>query len=183
MWTDDKPTMVLTFYGHAQVIDKIVINSFDPEKRSDFTSEDVAKSYCRNINVLELKEDSWIHAKIVPINTPLYLKTFLPFAFSTVMLELDDLALQKLVKSVETRDLAGALKDVGDDVLEKVRKNMSNQAAQVLKEDMEYLGSTVRPDFIKKCRDSILDNIRYLEAVGEIAIYPSNGIPQGDAHE
>jgi hypothetical protein len=44
------------------------------------------------VNSLELKDDSWIFAKILSENTQYALKAFVPLKFSDVIVKLDDRA-------------------------------------------------------------------------------------------
>ncbi|MGA3561459.1 FliG C-terminal domain-containing protein, partial [Lactiplantibacillus plantarum] len=56
------------------------------------------------------------------------------FMFEDVV-HLDDRAVQLVVRQVETADLATALKGVGQDVLDKITRNLSERAAENLGEE------------------------------------------------
>ena len=62
------------------------------------------------------------------------------FVFEDLLL-VDDKGLQKLLRSVETRDLAVALKGATEQVKEKIFKNMSERAGEMVADEIEAVGS------------------------------------------
>jgi flagellar motor switch protein FliG len=92
----------------------------------------------------------------------------LMFVFEDVI-QLDDRAIQRILREVETKDLAMALKGSNDDVRKKVFKNMSERAATMLKDDMDYMGPARARDVQEK-QSNIVNIIRALESAGEIVI-------------
>ena len=90
------------------------------------------------------------------------------FVFEDIIL-LDDRAVQQVLKSVESKDLSLALKGSSEDVSEKVFKNMSKRAADMLREDMEFAGP-VRVKDVQESQQRIVAVIRKLEETGEIVI-------------
>lgn len=56
--------------------------------------------------------------------------------------DLDDRAIQKMLREVDTSDLAVALYDGTDEVKDRVFRNMSKRAQELLKEEIKYLGTT-----------------------------------------
>ncbi|MDO5307276.1 MAG: flagellar motor switch protein FliG [bacterium] len=92
----------------------------------------------------------------------------LMFVFEDIVI-LDDRSIQRLLREVETKTLALALKGIKDEIKEKIFKNMSERAKQMLLDDMEYLGP-VRAKEVQEAQTSIVNSIRTLEATGEITI-------------
>lgn len=92
----------------------------------------------------------------------------LMFVFEDIV-KIDDRDVQRILREVETRDLAMALKGTKDDVKEKVLSNMSERAQNMLIEDMEYMGP-VRAKNVQEVQAKIVAIIRMLEAAGEIVI-------------
>lgn len=90
------------------------------------------------------------------------------FVFEDIVL-LDDRAVQLVLRQVDTKDLALALKGASQEVQEKIFRNMSQRAAQMLKEDMEYMGP-VRARLVNEAQQKIVNVIRRLEEAGEIVI-------------
>jgi flagellar motor switch protein FliG len=90
------------------------------------------------------------------------------FVFDDV-LKLDDKAIQKVLREVDTAELSKALKSVDSEVQDKIYRNMSKRAASLLKEDMEFMGPTRRKD-VEESQQKIVAVIRKLEEAGEVVI-------------
>lgn len=90
------------------------------------------------------------------------------FIFEDVI-SLDDVSIQRILREVETKDLALALKGCSEDVANAIYKNQSKRAAASLKEDMEFLGP-VRLMDVEKAQQRIVGIIRRLDEAGEIVI-------------
>ncbi|MFO7820391.1 MAG: FliG C-terminal domain-containing protein, partial [Halanaerobacter sp.] len=82
---------------------------------------------------------------------------------------LTDRDIQALLRQVDTDDLALALKTASDEVSEKIFSNQSGRAAEMLKENIEYLGP-VRISDVEEAQQKIVNEIRRLEESGEIVI-------------
>jgi flagellar motor switch protein FliG len=159
---------VITVYGHNRTIDKIAVSLFDKSEAGYYGYDKDAKIYCDTINSLKLEGESWVFAKIVSENTQYSTGAFFPLRFD-ILLTLDDRAIQKILREVEGPHIAKALKGASEAIQEKIFKNMSKRAAQMLKEDMEYMGP-IRMIDVKEGQDKVLDIIRQLEQAGEIVI-------------
>ncbi|HXG30916.1 MAG TPA: flagellar motor switch protein FliG [Thermodesulfobacteriota bacterium] len=85
------------------------------------------------------------------------------------LIGLDDRSIQMLLKEVNTEDLSLALKTTSEALREKMFKNMSQRAAQLLKEDMELKGP-VRVSDVQKAQQGIVRIARRLEAEGKIIL-------------
>ena len=90
------------------------------------------------------------------------------FVFEDVVL-IDDRGLQRLFKEIDQKDLSLALKGVTDEVKEKFYKNMSKRAAEMLKEDMAYMGP-VRMRDVDQAQQRIVKLVKKLESKGEIIV-------------
>jgi len=90
------------------------------------------------------------------------------FVFEDVVL-IDDKSLQHLFKEIDMKDLSVALKGVTDEVKEKFYKNMSKRAAEMLKEEMAYMGP-VRMRDVDQAQQRIVAVVKKLEGRGEIVI-------------
>ena len=90
------------------------------------------------------------------------------FVFEDVVL-IDDRGLQRLFKEIDQKDLSLALKGVTDEVKEKFYKNMSKRAAEMLKEDMAYMGP-VRMRDVDQAQQRIVKLVKKLENKGEIIV-------------
>ncbi|SDP56917.1 flagellar motor switch protein FliG [Clostridium gasigenes] len=90
------------------------------------------------------------------------------FVFEDII-TLDDVSIQRLLREVEVKELALALKGCSEDVANVIYKNQSKRAAASLKEDMEFLGP-VRLMDVEKSQQKIVSIIRRLEEAGEIIV-------------
>ncbi len=90
------------------------------------------------------------------------------FVFEDIVL-LDDRAIQKVLREVDTTELAKALKAVDSEVQDKIFRNMSRRASTLLKEDMEYMGP-IRLKDVEESQQKIVAIIRKLEEQGEIVV-------------
>ncbi|ACB09081.1 MULTISPECIES: flagellar motor switch protein FliG [unclassified Thermotoga] len=95
------------------------------------------------------------------------------FVFEDI-LKLDDRSIQLVLREVDTRDLALALKGASDELKEKIFKNMSKRAAALLKDELEYMGP-VRLKDVEEAQQKIINIIRRLEEAGEIVIARGGG--------
>jgi hypothetical protein len=83
--------------------------------------------------------------------------------------KLDDLAIQKVFRGIDSQELAKALKGTDLNVQNKMFKNMTKRASRMLKEDMEYMGPVRLQDVIDAQR-KIFSFIHHLVDTGEILI-------------
>lgn len=95
------------------------------------------------------------------------------FVFEDII-QLDDRAIQQILREVDGKDLALALKGSSEEVAIKIKRNMSKRAADMLKEDMEYMGP-VRLRDVEDAQQRIVNVIRKLEEAGEIVVARGGG--------
>lgn len=89
------------------------------------------------------------------------------FSFADII-NLDDGAIQMLIQEMETRDLGISLKNVSEDIKEKFVSNMSEGAAALLKEEIEF-GRKVTDSQIKTKQMDIIARIKRMESEGLIS--------------
>ncbi|MDR1482150.1 MAG: flagellar motor switch protein FliG [Synergistaceae bacterium] len=82
---------------------------------------------------------------------------------------MDDRSLQRVLRDVDMKDLGLALKGASEDLRAKFFKNMSKRAADMLREDMEFMGP-VRVRMVEEAQQKIVNSVRQLEEAGEIVI-------------
>lgn len=90
----------------------------------------------------------------------------LMFTFEDIV-RLDDRAIQRLLKEVEQKDLALALKAASDEAMQKITKNLSERARGLLKQEIEFLGP-VRLKDVEEAQAAVVRVIRSLEEAGEL---------------
>ena len=97
----------------------------------------------------------------------------LMFVFEDILL-VNDKGIQAVLKEVENDELALALKTASPELRNKMFKNMSERAAQLIREDMDYMGP-VRVSDVEAAQQKIVDVVRRLEDSGEIIIAGRGG--------
>lgn len=90
------------------------------------------------------------------------------FVFEDII-SLDNASIQRIIREVDNKDLALALKGSSETVSEAIYRNMSKRASTTLQEDIEYLGP-VRLVDVEKAQQNIVNIIRRLDEAGEIII-------------
>ncbi len=90
------------------------------------------------------------------------------FVFEDII-TLDDRDIQRVIREVESKDWALSLKGSNEAVQDRVYKNMSQRAAAMLKEEIDYLGP-VRLRDVEEAQQRIVAVIRKLEDAGEIVV-------------
>jgi len=97
----------------------------------------------------------------------------LMFVFEDVLL-VNDKGIQAVLKEIDNDDLALALKTASDPLREKIFRNMSERASQLIKEEMEYMGP-VRVADVESAQQRIVDVVRRLEESGDVMIEGRGG--------
>ena len=97
----------------------------------------------------------------------------LMFVFEDVLL-VDDRGIQNVLKEVDTKELALALKTASPELKEKMLRNMSARAAEMVREEMSYLGP-VRVADVEAAQQTIVDVVRRLEEQGLVIISGRGG--------
>ena len=95
----------------------------------------------------------------------------LMFVFDDI-LKLSDKDIQTVLKNVETAQWAMALKKASEDLKAKIMGNLSSRAADMLREEMEYLGPTKLSE-VERVQQQIVDVVRRLEDAGEVTLHGS----------
>jgi flagellar motor switch protein FliG len=92
----------------------------------------------------------------------------LMFTFEDVK-KIDDRGVQTVLKDVPREQLVLALKTASPDLKDLIFRNVSQRAAEMIKEDLEALGPVKLKD-VEKAQQSIVDIVRKLEAEGKIVV-------------
>jgi flagellar motor switch protein FliG len=97
----------------------------------------------------------------------------LMFVFEDINL-VDDRGIQMVLKEVDNSDMALALKTASDELKDKIFRNMSERAASMIREEMEYMGPVKLSD-VEAAQQKIVDIVRRLDDAGEIVIMGRGG--------
>ena len=90
------------------------------------------------------------------------------FIFEDVI-GLDNASIQRIIREVDQKDLAMAIKGSSDEVRERIFRNISKRAAEMLQEDIEFMGP-VRLRDVEEAQQRIVSIVRRLDEAGEIII-------------
>ncbi|MFZ2539025.1 MAG: flagellar motor switch protein FliG [Oscillospiraceae bacterium] len=97
----------------------------------------------------------------------------LMFVFEDIVF-LDGMAIQRMIREVDSRVMAVALKSANEDVTNVIFQNMSQRMKEAIQTDIQYLHN-VRLRDVEEAQQSIVLIIRQLEAAGEIVISKGGG--------
>jgi len=86
----------------------------------------------------------------------------------------EDGGIQKALREIETKDLAMAMKSANDEVKEKVFRNMSERAREMILEEIEFMGP-VRLKQVEEAQQKIVSVVRRLEDAGELVVQGRGG--------
>ena len=90
------------------------------------------------------------------------------FVFEDIV-KLSNQAIQRVLKEIDNRDLAVALKGSSEEVAEVIYRNISSRLQEMIKEDIQYMGP-VRVRDVEEAQQKIVNVIRQLDDAGEIII-------------
>ena len=95
------------------------------------------------------------------------------FTFDDLVL-LDDKSIQRVMREIDTKDLSLSLKAANDELKDLIYRNMSERAANLIKEELEFMGP-VRLKDVEESQMKIVDIVRTLEEDGEIVVSGRGG--------
>lgn len=92
----------------------------------------------------------------------------LMFLFEDII-NIQDKDIQKIMREIDRKDLALALKVSDDKLKNKIFANMSERASDLLKEELQYMGM-VKLKEVEAAQAKIIDVVKTLEEAGEISL-------------
>jgi flagellar motor switch protein FliG len=97
----------------------------------------------------------------------------LMFLFEDII-NIQDKDIQKILKEVDRKDLALSLKVTDEKLKNKIFANMSERAADLLKEELQFMGM-VKLKEVEIAQGKIIDIVKSLEETGEISLNLQGG--------
>ena len=97
----------------------------------------------------------------------------LMFVFEDIRM-VNDKGIQAVLKEVDNDELALALKTASQELQNKIFGNMSERAATMVREEMQYMGP-VRVSDVESAQQRIVDIVRRLEDAGEVIVQGRGG--------
>jgi flagellar motor switch protein FliG len=95
------------------------------------------------------------------------------FTFEDIF-QLDDRSIQSIMREVSNDTLTLAMKTSPDEVKDKIFKNISSRAAEMIKEDLEVMGP-VRLSDVEKAQSEIIKIVRKMEEEGKVVLAGRGG--------
>ena len=121
------------------------------------------------LNMMDKKSEQTVMARVEEKDAELSEEIRkLMFVFEDLVF-VDDNGLQELFKLVDNNKLTIALKTAPEEVKSKLFQNMSNRAANLLREDLDALGPTKLSD-VEKAQQEIVQQLKELEQNGKAVI-------------
>jgi flagellar motor switch protein FliG len=128
-----------------------------------------AKAAAEIINFLEPSQESALMEQIEKSDEALAARILdLVFVFDN-LIDVDDRGMQELLRQVPAEKLLLAMKGAEDALKDKIFKNMSQRAAEMLRDDLEAKGP-VRLSEVEAAQKEILQIARKLAEAGTIAL-------------
>ncbi len=135
----------------------------------DFTSVGGIDFLVKIINKVDRGTEKSILENLEEMNPDLAAQVRkLMFVFEDLV-TLDDRSLQRVLREVDPKDLALALKGASDELRKKVFRNLSTRAAAMLQEEIEMSGP-VRLRQVEEAQTRIVEVVRRLDEAEEIVI-------------
>ncbi len=132
-----------------------------------------AKAVAEILNRVDRTAEKQIFEQLEPANPVLAEEIRrLMFTFDDIA-RLDDRSMQRLLKEVDQKDLARALKAAAEQVATRIFSNLSERAQAMLRQEIEYLGP-VRLRDVEDAQGKIVHVVRALEEAGEIVVMGKN---------
>ena len=155
-------------------IESTLEGHFESSNARDLSSSGGAKSIAEILNLIDTTAEKNIMQSLEAEDADLAAEVKnMMFVFDDIVL-LDDRSIQRLLKDVETKDLSLALKATSDEVKKKIFSNVSERVANLIKEEMEFMGPTRLSD-VEAAQGRVVDSVRRLEEEGQIIIAGRGG--------
>lgn len=166
----EKVSSILKTFGEKKNSDPDVMSAVGTVlKNADFYGEKAAREIIQNgdiyfLSAVEIENKNLFEANpLLSMNVEYYLVNM------NVLVEIDDRSIQKWLREVETQDLEKALKGTDAEVQNKIFRNMSQRAAAMLREDMEFMGP-IRKSDVLETQKKLIGILKRLNEEGEIVI-------------
>jgi flagellar motor switch protein FliG len=176
----EKVSSILNTFSEKKNSDPDVMSAVGTVlKNADFYGEKAAHEIIQNGDIYFLSAVESESKNLFEVNPLLSMNVEYYLVNMNVLVDIDDRSIQKWLREVETQDLAKALKGTDAEVQEKIFINMSQRAAAMLREDMEFMGPVRKSDVIET-QKKLIGILKRLNEEGEIVISKRFGGCIGD---
>ena len=142
-------------------------------KSAGFYGQTAADAVLQNMTMEQENVVSDLLPEMFEVNPLLAMNVETRIYSFDMIADMSDRDVQKLLREIDTDELAKALKAADDNVQNKIFLNMSQRAAAVLNEDMEFMGPVRKADVLEAQRH-IIDILKRLEQDGDIVLIREN---------
>ncbi len=155
-------------------LEVLLERQFEDVGAGDLSFSGGTKTIAEILNLVETSAEKSIMETLESENPDLASEVKnLMFVFEDIIL-LDNRSIQRILKEVETKDLAIALKAASEEVKGKIFSNISERVAAMIKEEMEFMGP-MRLSDVEAVQQKIVEVIRRLQEEGQIIITGRGG--------
>jgi flagellar motor switch protein FliG len=157
-----------------QELDDILEKQFSGNTGAKTSSVGGVKNAANILNFMETSSEASIMDQVTESDEDLAQNIQdLMFVFDNLV-DVDDRGIQTLLREISTDSLILALKGADEGIKEKIFKNMSKRAAEMLRDDLEAKGP-VRISEVETAQKEILGIARRLAESGDISLGGSGG--------
>ena len=152
-----------------QELDEVMERQFSGKQRLKSSSIGGVQAAANILNFLESSVENPLMEKVQETDPDLGQKIQdLMFTFNDLV-ELDDRAIQALLREVSSELLVLALKGADDDLKEKLFRNLSRRAAEMLRDDLDARGP-VRVSDVEQAQKEVLSVAKRMADEGQISL-------------
>ena len=166
----EKVSSILNIFSEKKNSDPDVMSAVGTVlKNADFYGEKAAREIIQNGDIYFLSAVESENKNLFEVNPLLSMNVEYYLVNMNVLVDIDDRSIQKWLREVDSQDLAKALKGTDAAVQDKIFRNMSQRAAEMLREDMEFMGPIRKSDVIET-QKKLIGILKRLNEEGEIVI-------------
>lgn len=157
-----------------QELDEILERQLSGKNTAKSSMIGGVKTAASILNFMDASKESSIMDGVLQVDEDLATRIQeLMFVFGNLV-DVDDRGIQTLMREISTESLVLALKGAEDELKDKIFRNMSKRAAEMLREDLETKGP-VRVSDVETAQKEILSIARRLADSGEIVLGGKGG--------
>ncbi|KGG80758.1 flagellar motor switch protein FliG [Caloranaerobacter azorensis H53214] len=154
-------------------IERVLENKFSNLVNQDYTSVGGIETIVSILNTVDRGTEKHIMEELETQDAELSEEIRRRMFVFEDIVTLDSRSIQRIIREIDNNQWAVALKSASEEVKQVIFANMSKRLAEMIKEDMEFMGP-VRLKDIEEAQQNIVNVIRKLEEEGEI-VTPRGG--------
>jgi flagellar motor switch protein FliG len=153
----------------VEQVEAVVRAKLSSVSAHEYAAAGGVKSLADILNNVDRSTERNVLDELAKENAPLAEEIrLLLFTFEDIV-KLDDRSIQMVLKEVDQKDLAIALRGVGDDVAARIFSNLSERGAELLREEIQFQPPQ-RKRVVEECQGRIVAVVRRLEEAGAIVL-------------